>query len=77
MVKQILIAIDQLANSIFGGYADETLSARVYRHRRTSAWWAFWYRAINLLFFWQADHCMGSYNAEFMRKHLPKAYRNG
>ena len=46
---QILIALDQLTNTIFGGWADETLSARCYREKR-------WFQhVINLLFFWQTD----------------------
>ena len=30
-MKQFLIALDQLANTLAGGYADETLSARAHR----------------------------------------------
>ena len=30
-MKQFLIAADQLANTIAGGYADETLSSRCWR----------------------------------------------
>ena len=30
-MKQFLIAADQLANTLIGGYADETLSARAHR----------------------------------------------
>ena len=30
-MKQFLIAIDHLANTLVGGYADETLSARAHR----------------------------------------------
>ena len=32
-MRQILIALDQLANAILAGHADETLSARAYRSR--------------------------------------------
>lgn len=73
-VKQILIAIDQLFNALAGGYADETLSARVYRRRRASWWWDFLYRLINAVFFWQADHCLESYMSELNRRHLPRSY---
>lgn len=30
--KQVLIALDQLLNTLFRGYADETLSSRAWRH---------------------------------------------
>ena len=33
-VKQVLIALDQLANTLLAGHADETLSARAYRLSR-------------------------------------------
>lgn len=32
-LKQVLIALDQLLNTLFKGYADETLSSRAYRLR--------------------------------------------
>jgi hypothetical protein len=75
MVKQIAIALDQLLNALCGGWADETLSARVYRNRNNSSWWRFWYRALNALFFWQPDHCLGAFFSETHRKQLPKIYR--
>lgn len=68
-VRQVLIAIDQLLNTLVGGYADETVSARAYRKgwRRREAF-------INWLFN-DPNHCMNSYNSELLRSHLPKAYR--
>jgi hypothetical protein len=74
-MNQVLIAVDQLANALFLGYADETLSARLYRNRANSGWWEFWYETVNGLFFWQKDHCLDSYLAEQTRKQLPKEYR--
>ena len=74
--KQILIALDQLFNTLAGGYADETLSARIYRRRHASWWWDFLYRLVNALFFWQDNHCLDSYMSELNRRHLPHAYRS-
>ena len=68
-LKQVAIAIDQLINTVFGGYADETLSARA--HRTGSAWEP----VIDALFFWQADHCFESYLSEKERKQMPQEYR--
>lgn len=31
-LKQVLIAFDQLINALLGGWADETLSSRAWRH---------------------------------------------
>lgn len=33
-IKQVLIALDQLANTLAGGYADETISSRCYRNTK-------------------------------------------
>ena len=68
-MQQILIAIDQLLNTLLGGMADETLSARAWREQ--SAWVA----VIDMLFFWQDNHCLRSYEAEMQRKQMPKEYR--
>lgn len=71
---QVLIAIDQLFNTIFCGMADETLSARAYRHYRDgSRKWP--YHLINALFFWQEDHCREAYESEIERSQLPPEYR--
>lgn len=75
MSKQILIAIDQLINTLWGGWADETISARLWRNQNNSWWWAFWLKAVNTLFFWQNNHCRGAYNSELRRKQLPKEYQ--
>lgn len=71
---QILIAIDQLANSLLCGYADETLSARAHRHAlRGDRKWP--EKLIDFLFFWQPEHCKQAYESELMRAHLPPAMR--
>jgi hypothetical protein len=69
-IKQVLIAIDQLGNAVlFGGWADETISARAYRESWPSA------KYIDILFFWEDDHCMQSYISETERMQLPPEYR--
>jgi len=70
-MKQVLIAIDQLANTLAGGWADETLSARCWREKR-----AFAVRIIDALFFLEPDHCENAWIAERLRKQLPKEYRH-
>lgn len=72
-MKQVLIAIDQLLNTLCFGYADETLSARAYRLRNDGWFWQ--YKMINMVFFWQYDHCEGSYLSELERRQLPVEYR--
>ena len=70
---QIAIAVDQLVNTLFGGMADETLSARAYRHKIDGSrkWPSM---VIDCLFFWQKDHCKQAYESEMNRAHLPKTY---
>ena len=74
-LHQVLLAIDQTANTLIGGMADETISARLFRERLSSPWWMRGYRLVNALFFWQADHCAEAYEAEWDRQQLPSHYR--
>lgn len=72
---QILIAIDQLANALLGGHADETLSARAHRMRlKQHRWWGWTAGVIDRLFFWQTAHCLESYESEEQRRQLPNHY---
>ena len=70
---QVLIAIDQLFNTLLGGYADETISSSA--HRRKLKGKPLLSKLINLLFFWQADHCKDAYESEMERAHLPPSMR--
>lgn len=71
---QVLIAVDQLVNTLFWGMADETLSARAWRHHLDGS--RDWPRAlIDTLFFWQDEHCRQAYESEIERKHLPEDYQ--
>lgn len=72
--KQVAIAIDQLINTLMCGMADETISARLWRNRNRSWWWAFWRRAVDHVFFMQDGHCYQSYLSEVVRGQLPKEY---
>lgn len=70
---QVLVAVDQLVNTFFGGMADETISSRLHRRRlRGNALGA---KLVNLLFFWQDDHCKEAYESEMTRQHLPEVFR--
>lgn len=73
---QILIAFDQLINALLWGYADETLSARAYRHAEIKKDRRWPMMLINGLFFWQDNHCKQSYESELKRAHLPPFMRD-
>lgn len=72
--KQIPIAIDQLINALFNGYATETLSATVWRKRNEGKWWsrAVWF--IDKLFFWEKNHCADAFKNKVNGKHEPPEY---
>lgn len=73
-MREFLIAVDQLLNTICGGYADETVSSRCWRLRDYQP-----YRilraVIDGLFFWQKDHCQTAYESERKRMQLPPELR--
>lgn len=73
----ILIAVDQVANTVFGGCPDETLSAHAWR-LSDRYWYANFARiVIDLVFriFGQKEHCWSSYQSEKTRHHLPSEYQ--
>jgi hypothetical protein len=77
---QVLVAVDQLANALLLGHADETLSARAYRVELAGKLWARLTRpCIDVVFYaitlgHDKQHCYTSYLSEFNRKHLPSHY---
>lgn len=77
---QLLIALDQLANALLFGHADETLSARAYRVEQAGKLWGIVLRPIIDAFFYvitlgsDKDHCRDSFNSEVLRRHLPPIY---
>ena len=58
-VKNLLIAIDQLANTIFGGDPDETISSRCGKYVRRNRGW-FPCQLCKILNWFQKDHCIQS-----------------
>jgi hypothetical protein len=70
--KQILISIDQLLNTLLGGFADETLSSRAYRAERDGKLFGKVFRPIiDLVFLFEPLHCYNSYISEVKRKQMP------
>lgn len=70
---QILVALDQLLNTLIGGYADETLSSRAHRRRLRGKGGVAW--VIDHIFFWQDEHCKTAYESELERAQLPVEFR--
>ena len=74
----LLIAIDQIINTIFLGHPDETLSSRAYRLHRDNVS-KIPCILIDTLFFWDREdnkkHCELSYISEQKRMQLPPEFR--
>ncbi len=75
-LKQIAIALDQVLNTLLGGWADETLSARAYRLSEEKFRWYLVMQFIDAVFFFDPNHCYTSYVSEKERRHLPVEYRS-
>lgn len=76
-IKQNLIAIDQLVNTLLGGYADETLSSRAYRTEVKGRIMGKIMRpVIDFIFFFDKDHCYNAYVSELNRKQYPSGLNN-
>lgn len=76
--KNVLIALDQLLNTVCGGFPDETISAVCYRKSQEKGHYGF-----KLLKFIlditltpiKQDHCFESYYSEMKRSQLSEKYR--
>ena len=66
---QISIAVDQLANTLLGGMADETISARAYRGA--------WHKTVAVInwLFNDPDHCFNAYLSELRGSQNHPDYR--
>lgn len=79
-LKQLLIALDQVINVLVSlvsgnkGWADETMSARAWRHyERGEREWV--KTLIDTLFWFDKNHCYESYLSEIERRHSPPESR--
>lgn len=82
-LKQWVIAIDQLVNVTLGmifrpkekHYGDETMSSKAYRLCRDEGI-CLPRKIINILFFFDKNHCEESYHSERLGRHLPPELRS-
>ena len=71
---RVFVAVTQAFNALLGGWPDESLSSRAYRHRHRRGWDRA-YLAINALFFWETNHCRAAYESERLRRQMPPELR--
>jgi len=67
--RQVFVAVDQLANTLLGGWADETFSSRCHRESPRIA------KLIDTILFFDSDHCRRSYESEKLRTYHPPELR--
>ena len=73
--KNSLIAFDQLVNALLWGWPDETLSSRCWRWELMGK--HTWPRkVVDMLFFFDKDHCRTSFESERGGRHLPPEARS-
>lgn len=73
--KAILIALDQLLNTLTGGWPDETMSSRAYRLAVEGMTWPM--RCIDAVagIFGDVNHCERSFDSERVGRQLPPELR--
>jgi len=77
-IRRVLIALDQFANTLCGGWPDETISSVCYRKSQEKGHYGFKFLKFILditLSPIDQDHCFQSYLAEMRREQLPMEYR--
>jgi hypothetical protein len=73
---KLLVACDQLLNTLLGGWPDETLSSRCWRWHKDGvrSWPCRWLDTLAVLF-GDRDHCRSAYDSERHRRQLPPELR--
>lgn len=73
--KNLLIAVDQLANTVLGGWPDETLSSRAFRWAVEGVTWPM--RGIDAVagLLGDKNHCERSFDSERQRLQSPPESR--
>ena len=77
-LRHNLIAIDQLANALLGGFPDETISARLYRNRHKHSFVDTLSLMVDLVFellTGEKNHCKNAYKWELRKGNLPNLYK--
>lgn len=72
-IKNVLIAVDQLINTICMGWPDETFSSRCWRWYLDGKKWPCY--IVDTLLFFDIEHCKNSFESEVLRKQAPPETR--
>lgn len=80
-IVNLLCALDQFVNALFGGWCDETMSSHAYRLWRDGKPFGWLMRVYDVLFAWQKlpagaiGHCHGAYMKERTQYQHPPEQR--
>ena len=69
-ISQLGTAASQLLNALLGGWCDESLSSRAWRKSQASWRWSIARELIDMLFFWQPNHCERAYLEDERRRYM-------
>ena len=73
-LKNLLIALDQLVNTLLGGWPADSVSIHCWRFEQKKV--VSWPRKlVYTLLFFDKDHCQESYESELERRQLPPSMR--
>ena len=77
---RVLIAVDQVLNTLLGGYPDETLSSRTYRLANLIEdpkwYWVLFNHFVDALFLFQNEHCEQSYLVELQLNPIDPTFKS-
>lgn len=72
---RVLVAIDQLGNTLLGGRCDHTISGRIGINAiRGKKWALVCEKVVNAMFFWEDDHCRSAIEYDEVDKDLKDSY---
>ena len=75
----LIIGFDQFVNTLIGGYPDETISARCWRHRNQFGWKQMRWFLDNILLRWDTfngmSHCEWANWSEENKIHFSEFYK--
>lgn len=73
-LKNVLVGIDQLLNTVLLGWPDETFSSRCWRWSRDGVT-DIPRMVVDAILFIDRNHCRGSHESEMLRRQMPPELR--
>lgn len=72
---EVMRVFSVLLNVLSGGHSAQTLCGRAYALRHTRKGWAVLNKMLDTIFFWDREHCRGSYVGDIRRaQYITRTY---